>query len=179
MGGRKKTRNSSLKNYLPSRRQHNDILPQTLSQRQHIPTFQLDIPRLPDRLAVQSRAIRALQIHHVRPHPALPVAPLGALFRVAELDDGVLLAAAGVLGRDVDDGALAAEQPAAARVQRKRLEQVGPFEYVQPPRRRRGREARRGGFVVFEHDGGVCGRVGCGGEEAGRGVVGFLLFGSG
>lgn len=51
------------------------------------------------------------------------------------------------------------------------------FEDEEAPLVGGGGEARGGGFVVFEHDGGVCYCVGFGGEETGRSVVGGLFGG--
>lgn len=87
----------------------------------------------------------------------------------------MLLAATGVLGRDIHDGALAPEEPAAARAERKGFEQVGGFEDVEAPGGGGGGQARFGGFVVFEDDGGAGDGVGFGGEFACGGVVGFLF----
>ena len=62
-------------------------------------------------------------------------------------------------------------------MQRERLEEVGPLEDVETPGGGRGREARFGRFVVFEHDGGVGDGVCLRGQFARGGVVWFLLFG--
>lgn len=61
-------------------------------------------------------------------------------------------------------------------MQRQRLEEVLAFEDVETPRGGGGREARFGGFVVFEDDGGVGDGVCFRGEFARGGVVWFLLF---
>lgn len=81
-----------------------------------------------------------------------------------------------MLSGDVDDGALAAEEPAGALAQGERVEEVGSLEDVEAPGGGRGRGARLGGLVVLEDDGGVGGRVGFRGEFARGGVVWFLFL---
>lgn len=61
----------------------------------------------------------------------------------------MLLAAAGMLGGDVDDETFASEKPAAAGVEFERFEQVGAFVDVEPPGGGAGGKAGGGGFVVF------------------------------
>lgn len=82
-----------------------------------------------------------------------------------------------MLGREIHDGSLAAEEPNAAFVQGQRFEQVGGFEDVEAPGGGGGGLAGFGGFVVFEDDGGVGDGVGFRGEGAGGGVVGLLFLG--
>ena len=66
-----------------------------------------------------------------------------------ELQHGVLFAAAGVLGGAVDDGAVAAEEPAGAGVEGEGGEEGGAFEDVEEVGEGGGWEAGGGGFVVF------------------------------
>lgn len=157
-------------------RQQQHILPATIPKPQQIPTLQLNILPPRQQVTINPSPIRAVQINHIRPHAPHAVPERVLRLHVPELDHGVLLAAAGVLDGDVDHQPLPPEQPAAARLQPQRFQQRRAFVDVEPPRGRRRREPRRGGFVVFQHDGGVGYGVGFGREFAARFVVGFLLL---
>ena len=91
----------------------------------------------------------------------------------------MLFATARVLDREIDDAALASEEPAAAGGELNRVKRLGAFEDIEAPGLGGGRFSRLGGFVVFENDGGAGDSVGFGGEEARGGEVWFLLLGSG
>lgn len=118
----------------------------------HIFVPQLQIPTIRYAIAVQRGPIRTLQIDQVRLDTADPVAKLVALLGVAELNHGVLLADAGVLRRQVHDGRLPADQPAAPRAQVDRVHHVGALEDEELPLVARRRLARLGGLVVLERD---------------------------
>ena len=93
---------------------NNDPLPCTADpEAQHVSVQQLEISPLLDHFPVQRRAIRAFEIHDVQFH--LAFLPCRCRPRAEPpLHDCVLSAAGGVVDRDVDDFALAADQPACA-----------------------------------------------------------------
>ena len=180
---------------------NNDPLPCAPdAEPQHVSVQQLDISPLLDHSPIQRRAVRAFEIHDVQFHLAFRP---GCCRPGAEppLHDCVLPAAARVVHWNVDDFALAADQPACATAE------VGDAVLFEDGRGRSwaggletvefgfgcwGRETRFGGFVVFEDDGlrgrvevrrcagGGGGRVddagvGEGGEDAGWCEVGELF----
>lgn len=131
------------------RRQHNNIFPRTLPKRHHIPAHHLHIPPPLHSLPIHPRPIGAIQVNHIWLDPSHLIPILVLLLHMPELQHRVLLAAARVLGREIRDGALAPEEPAAARAEGNGFEQVWAFEDVEAPGGGGGGEARFGGFVVF------------------------------
>src|SRR5690606_22244837 len=145
----------------------------------HILAPQLQVPALGHLLAVQHRAIGALQVDQVGLHPANLVAKLVALLRVPELYDGVLLADAGVLGREIHDRQFSPDQPAAPSAKVDRVDDVLALEHEQLPRVARRRLPGLWRLVILERDGGTVGlrdRVGSRRQQSRVAVVGLLLW---
>lgn len=164
-------------------REHKHVLPRTGPELDHVLVSQLQVPTIRDLVAVELGTIRALQVDQIRLHTADLIPVLVPLLRIAELDDGMLLANARVLGWQVGNGQIPPDEPAAARVQFNGVDDLVALEDVQPPLVARGGLAGLGWLVVFECDSGSVGlrnRVGLGGEHACvakvRLLLGFLGF---
>ena len=86
------------------------------------------------------------------PNLGVSVAEIVRLDHMPELEDCMLLRAARVIDREIDHEPVASEEPAAARAELDRLEQIRPLEDVQSPGVPRRRLARLGRLVILEHD---------------------------
>ena len=71
-----------------------------------------DVPGNLDSIAVQESAVATLEVQQVKTDSAFLLAPVVLLDDVSELEDGMLLAAAGMLCGNVYDCALPSHQPA-------------------------------------------------------------------
>lgn len=160
------------------RRKHQDIFPGALAKLYHVLLPELKISTWGDFLRVERGAVGAFEVDEVRLDLSNLITILVTLLDIAELDDGMLLAHAGVFGGHVDDGHIPADKPATTMTQRDGVDDVLPLEDEQPPLVLERRLPSFWGFMVFQHDGGtvrLCDRVGSGGKGAGVAVVRLLL----
>lgn len=85
-------------------REHKHVLPRTGPELNHILVSQLEVPTIRYLVAIEFGTVCTLQVNQIRLHAAHLIPVLVSLLRIAELDDGMLLADARVLGRQVGNG---------------------------------------------------------------------------
>ena len=91
----------------------------------------------------------------------------------------MLFRATGMLNREIHDASFAPKEPAAARAEFERFEEIFGFEDIEAPGLRGWGFAGFGRLVVFKYDGGAGDGVGFGGEFARGCEVGLLFVGRG
>lgn len=111
-----------------------DVLSFGEAKGDNISIAELDISAVWDGVVVELCAIATLEVDQIGLDGADVVAKLVGLVDEAKLNDGVLFGAAGVLQQVVDDGFVAAKQPARLLVQVDRLDNVALLEDIHPPR---------------------------------------------
>lgn len=158
--------------------EHNDIFASALPKLNHVLVSELQIPAVRDFFSIEHGAVGALKVYQVRLDTANFVTKLIPLLCVTKLDDGVLLADARVLRRQIYHSHLPPDEPAAAQAKVNCVDNVSALEDKHLPLITSGRLPRLGGLVVLERDAGTVGlgdRVRCRSQEARGSVVSLLL----
>lgn len=138
---------------LLSRCQHDDVLSRALPKLHHVLVPELKVAAVWNFAIVEHRPIGTLEVNQVRLDLADLVTELVALLRVPELDNSMLLADAGVLCWQVDDGHLSSNQPAAPHAEVDSIHNVLPLEDIQLPLIAWRWFACLRRFMIFERDG--------------------------
>lgn len=86
------------------RRKHQDVLPRALPELNHILFTKLEVSTLGNLLGIERSTVSTLEVDEVRLHLADLVAVLVAFLNVAELNNGMLLAHAGMFGQHIYHG---------------------------------------------------------------------------